>query len=49
MTYFNEIMPVIDKYMLQEITGIAVIDKTIDDIKNIKDYMEEKTGIQIVH
>ena len=41
MTYFGEVMPLIDKYMLQELTGIAAIDQTIDDIKNIKDYIEE--------
>ena len=26
MTYFDEIMPLIDRYMLQELTGIAAID-----------------------
>jgi len=45
MTYFDEIMPIVEKYMLQELTGIAVIDRTIDQVKNIKDYLEETTGI----
>ena len=50
MTYFKEVMPLIDKYMLQELTGIAAIDRTIDDIKNIKDYIEEQTAkIKIIN
>jgi hypothetical protein len=49
MTYFEEIKPIIEKYRIEELTGISVIKDGLEEIKQVGDFISKTTGIQITN